>query len=97
MGIIHWCLESEAQQPGEEDSTGHLVELRVVQQVGSVSVNQGAEGQAILPALAGRKNNRSVAADQLDRAADVHLQHYKHEQVWWLSPFYMNAERRRSG
>ncbi len=34
------------------EATRHLVELRVVEQVGSVSVNQGAEGQAILPASA---------------------------------------------
>lgn len=32
------------------EATRHLVELRVVDEVGSVSMNQGAEGQAVLPA-----------------------------------------------
>lgn len=38
----------------------HLVELRVVEKVGSVSVNQGAEGQAILPALPGWWVERTI-------------------------------------
>lgn len=36
-----------------------------------MSVDQGAEGQAVLPALAGTKNNRSVAATQPGRAAEA--------------------------
>lgn len=32
------------------ETTRHLVEFRVVEEVRSVSMNQGAEGQAILPA-----------------------------------------------
>lgn len=52
-GLILWlafarlnhCIQSYG------GSRRHLVEFRVVEEVRSVSVNQGAEGQAILPAL----------------------------------------------
>lgn len=53
-----------------------------------MSVNQGAEGQAVLPALAGRKKNASVPAHQLDRAAQVHFQHYKHLLLQRKSSLY---------
>lgn len=42
------------------ETTQHLVELRVVEEVGSVSVNQGAEGQAILPASPVNTENKHV-------------------------------------
>lgn len=47
--------------PVTSDSTRHLVELRVVEEVGSVSMNQGAEGQAILPAWVGDEQRESTS------------------------------------
>lgn len=46
--------------PVTSDTTRHLVELRVVEEVGSVSMNQGAEGQAILPASAADEQREST-------------------------------------
>ena len=40
--------------------TGDLVELRVVDEVGSVSMDQGTEGQAVLPASPSGKEKQHV-------------------------------------
>lgn len=47
------------------DSARHLVELRVVEEVGSVSVNQGAEGQAVLPASPGWRAERTTSGQRI--------------------------------
>lgn len=52
------------------DTTRHLVELRVVEEVGSVSMNQGAEGQAILPASAADEQRESTS--QFRRTNMIH-------------------------
>lgn len=46
----------------------HLVELREVEEVGSMSVNQGTEGQAILPASpADKQREQSVSSWETSR------------------------------
>ena len=45
---------------------GHLVELSVVDEVGSVSVNQSTEGQAILPASPANEQRESEVRVQKD-------------------------------
>lgn len=43
------------------ENTQNLVELREVEEVGSVSMYQGAEGQAILPASAANRQRQPTS------------------------------------
>lgn len=76
------------------EATRHLVELRVVEEVGSVSMNQGAEGQAILPASPADKqreptcqfreppyqlNSDDVAGEQIEKSFLKSTSSIKHD------------------